>query len=209
MILVGKLVEKMFKKKQTGLAVLFFILPFVFFLLSVLFLGAFNLVPFVLSVVVEFAYWILASALMFVLFIAFKGKEAHGKFVNIFSAISVTYLVQTVASVLFLVIVIIGIPGFLPVIMDSPHYQTIDEARQYLSDNQGALLVPDGVGFLVILFAAGTVAFALLLANLQVFYSIAQSVRKTGFFSNLVFILVFVVLSFFLRILLDFSFSLL
>ena len=107
------LIDSQFNRSKLGLGIVFFLLPFILiFALWIMFGITVNYAGFAISIVSELVYWVLASLLLFVLLMAFKGKEVKGRFSSIMAAFSVTYLITFLAAVLTMIVIFISIPGF-------------------------------------------------------------------------------------------------
>ncbi|HZX34083.1 MAG TPA: hypothetical protein VFF09_01765 [archaeon] len=197
------LVESQFRKKALGLALLFFALPV---LLLLVFYVAFSYPlsgpDIAVFIVAELVYWALASVLLYMLLYAFKGKAVSGNFSGIFSAFSVSYLLQFIASALFIAAILIAIPGYFSAAASAAGQNlSIEDGLNTLS----TLTLPSGLGLAASQVFVFLVAITLLFSSLYVFYRIAQSVKGTSAFSNLVFLLIFVVLAYFLRLMVFFA----
>jgi len=198
------IVAKQYNSKNIGLGIIFFLLPLLITLALKLFLSSFNPLDFVITAVKEGLFWIISSLLLFVLFFAFKGKDVSGKFMNIFSAFSVTFLVQFIFSILAGILMLILLPGFVSVALNKNVPVDTDSVSSALASSG----VPTGIGLTITLLVFVFIFLAAVVAMLYIILQISQSVRKTTMFSNLVLLVVFIALSIFLRAILDFVFVL-
>ncbi|PIN84752.1 MAG: hypothetical protein COV47_05790 [Candidatus Diapherotrites archaeon CG11_big_fil_rev_8_21_14_0_20_37_9] len=198
------IVAKQYNSKNIGLGIIFFLLPLLITLALKLFLSSFNPLDFVITAVKEGLFWIISSLLLFVLFFAFKGKDVSGKFMNIFSAFSVTFLVQFIFSILAGILMLILLPGFVSVALNKNVPVDTDSVSSALASSG----VPTGIGLTITLLVFVFIFLAAVVAMLYIILQISQSVRKTTMFSNLVLLVVFIALSIFLRAILDFGFTL-
>ncbi|MEK6957895.1 MAG: hypothetical protein AABW99_02885 [archaeon] len=195
-MLFKNLLRSQFEHANIGLAIVFFLLPTLFLSGSSLALGfSMNFAGLAVLVARELIYFVLASILMFVLLMGFKGAETKGKFLHIMSAYSVNYLVVFCAALIAVILVALFIPGFFPKIASLQGTNpSIDDLA--LAINSIDLPSQAIVLLLEILFLA--VGIAAIILNFWIFYSIGQIVKATSLFSNLVFTVVFVGLSFLL-----------
>ena len=206
MFFVRGITKQLFEKKNIGLAGLFFLLPVILSLILQLIVG----IPFLPMVILigilnGLIYWISAAIILFILLRAFKGSSVGGKFANIMASFSVIYLVQAVASIIFFTTLIVAIPSITTL---SNTNNLVGLSGEELLEVVSTIALPEGIGLTLLLITLVVIIVSTLIAILDVIYTIAQSVRKTGIFSNLVFLAVFVVLLFFANLIIDFISSL-
>lgn len=198
-------IDSQFKNSKVGLGVVFFLLPFILiFALWMMFGIAVNYASFAISIVRELAYWVLASLLIFVLLMAFKGKDVKGKFSAILSAFSVTYLINFLAAILTMIVIFISIPGFFSKISS---LQGRDLTFDQLVSVMSSLALPS-IEIQILVFAVLLViGLVAILSSLHVFYRIGNLVKQTTGFSNLLYLVVFLGLAFLLNSGLNYIFS--
>ena len=204
--ILSPIIDSQFNESKVGKGILFFLLPFLLLLGFSLFIGInVNFVELLLAIVKEFAYWIFASIVLFVLLIAFKGKEVHGKFSSIMAGFSVTFLVNFVMALLSFLVVFLAIPNFFRKIAtlqgkELSFEQILSVINSMAMPSQEIVII-----LFILLLAIGIIA---VISNLFVVYKIGNLVRKTTAFSNWVFVIVYFGLSFLINSLLSFIFGL-
>ena len=194
--LIKPIVDSQFEKASLGLGFVFFLLPFILLAGISMFIGTgVNAIELLLAITKELVFWILASVVLFILLIAFKGKEANGKFKNVMAAFSSIYLVSFALSFLSYLLVYIFIPGFFQKILSlkakSPNFDEIVSSIGSMALPSQEILIL----LFVLLLGIGIVA---VLLGLYVIYRTGTLVRKTSAFSNSVFVIVFLGLAFLL-----------
>jgi len=199
-------IESQFNKKNFGIGFGFFLLPFV------LIIGAWSLFGFGvdfagtgIAVVRELIFWVLASLLIYLLLMAFKGKEVQGKFSSIMAAFPVIYFVNFIAALSAILLVFISIPGFFEKIAS---LQGLNPSFEELVSVISSMALPSQEIMLLIWLVLGLIGVFAFLINFSVFYRIGNLVKKTSVFSNLIFVIVFIGLSYLLNVLLSFIFGL-
>lgn len=196
------LVESQFRKPNLLLALVFVVSPFLYSILfSIVFGFEANYTQLGIAMLRALAFWVLAGLLMYVLLTAFKGRETKGKFRSIISVLSINSLITTVVSALFTVIIFVAIPGFIQKIASlQGKYVAFDQMLAVVK----SLALPSTPVLLLMAFIMLVVGVASIAAVVYVLYKTGQMVKRTGPFSNIVFVVVFSVLSF----MLDFAISL-
>jgi len=190
------IIDSQFEKASLGLGFVFFLLPFVLLAGLSMFIGTgVNALELLLATGKELVFWILASVVLFVLLLAFKGKEVHGKFKSVMAAFSSIYLLSFIASFFSYLFVFIFVPGFFQKILSlkarNPSFDEIVSAM-------GSMALPSQeitILLFALLLGIGIVA---VLLGLYTIYRIGNLVRKTSAFSNSVFVIVFLGLAFLL-----------
>lgn len=199
------LIDSQFDKSKVGLGFVFFLLPFILiFALWMMFGIAVNYASFAISMIRELVYWVLASLLLFVLLMAFKGKEVKGRFSSIMAAFSVTYLITFLAAVLTMIVIFISIPGFFSKISS---LQGRDLTFDQLVSVMSSLALPSVEIQILVFVALLVIGLVAILSGLHVFYRIGNLVKQTTGFSNLLFLVVFLGLAFLLNSTLNYIFS--
>tara|TARA_Y100000310_G_scaffold345709_1_gene468631 strand:- start:35911 stop:36543 length:633 start_codon:yes stop_codon:yes gene_type:complete len=200
------IIESQFNNKSTGLGFIFFLLPFI------LIIAVWALFGFVvdfggvgIAIVRELLYWIFATVLIYLLLMAFKGKEVKGKFSSIMAAFPVIYLVNFLAALSAVIVVFITIPGFFEKIAS---LQGLNPSFEELVSVISSLALPSQEIMLVIWLVLGLIGVFTFLINFSVFYRIGNLVKKTSIFSNLIFVIVFMGISYLLNVLLSMLFGL-
>jgi len=207
MAFVSNIVKSQFENKRIGRGILFFALPFILILLIWLIFGfSIDFVGLVLGIVRDAVYWVLASVLMYIVMIAFKGGAVGKKFSSILASFSTIYLVTFIAGLLMFLLIFVAIPGFFQKVTS---LQGVDITFDQLVSVISSLALPSQEIMLVMWFILGLIALGAVLMNFYVFYQIGNLVKKTTIFSNLVFVVVFIGLSFLLSELIGFVFNLL
>jgi len=205
MQLFRSLIDSQFNNSKVGLGIVFFLLPFIFiFAVWMVFGIAVNYAGFFISIVRELVYWGLATLLLFILLMAFKGKEVKGKFSSIMAAFSITYLINFLAAILTMIVIFISIPGFFSKISSLQGRTLTFEQLVSVVSSLALPSVEIQIMIFVVLLVIGLVA---LLSGLHVFYRIGNLVKKTSGFSNLLFLVVFLGLAFLLNSALNYLFS--
>ena len=204
---IGPLVDSQFKSAKMGKGFLFFLLPTVLSLIVFLLSGfTIDIIIFGASFVRELVYYLTAGLLLYILLIVFKGKGAKLSFKAVLSAFSVTYLVTFVASLLLTIVIFISVPGFFSAIARLQAQQaSFDQAIAAIY----ALNIPTGILLWVVYFIFFVVILGAVLANLGVIYRIGQLARKTSSFSNVVFVVLFLALSYLLSFVVNYVLTLL
>jgi len=189
-----------------GLGLVFFLFPFLLLVLLSVFIGlTINFGGLLLAVAKELVYWILATLLLIVLLIVFKGKDASISFPATFSAFSVIYLINAIAGFFVFLLINIFIPGFFQRIASLQGQNITFE--QMLSVVSSIALPSQEIQIILfgLLILIGIVAF---FAGLHVYYRIGTLSKKTSGFSNLIMLVLFVGIAFVLNNFLSFVFSL-
>jgi hypothetical protein len=183
---IKSFVAGQFEKPNYVLAFLFFLLQFVLSaVITFLIGGKIVLETYAFLIGYGFAIWLLAAILIYVLLWFFKGKEVKGKFFQIFSAFSITYLISIIISIIIFAIIYFTFFQFFNAIA-SKEIQSQDEMVGLLN-----YLVKPSSETLLVAVACGIVVFLGVILWLYVVYQIGNAVKKTGFFSNLMFCIVF------------------
>ncbi|MCR4335847.1 MAG: hypothetical protein NUV57_04900 [archaeon] len=200
------IIESQFSKKNIGLGFVFFLLPFI------LIIGVWALFGFWvdfagigISILRELLYWVLASVLIYILLMAFKGKAVQGKFSSIMSAFPIIYLVNFIAAISAIVVIFVTIPGFFEKIAS---LQGLNPSFEELISVISSLALPSQEIMLLIWLVLGLIGLCAFLITFSVFYKIGNLVKKTTVFSNLIFVIVFIGLNFLLNELLSLLFGL-
>ncbi|HZX19974.1 MAG TPA: hypothetical protein VFF13_03095 [archaeon] len=200
------IVDSQYNKANMGLGLVFFLFPFLLLVLLSVFIGlTINFGGLLLAVAKELVYWILATLLLIVLLIVFKGKDASISFPATFSAFSVIYLINAIAGFFVFLLINIFIPGFFQRIASLQGQNITFE--QMLSVVSSIALPSQEIQIILfgLLILIGIVAF---FAGLHVYYRIGTLSKKTSGFSNLIMLVLFVGIAFVLNNFLSFVFSL-
>ncbi len=195
--ILRNIVEAQYNRPNLLLALLFTALP------SILLLAAQTLFGFnadiaqtALAFGKEIIYIALAALLMYVLLMAFKGSAVKGKYQSILSALSVNYLVLCVFSILMIILVLIAIPSFFSALASFKGANlNFNEVYAIVS----VLDKPAGQVLWVVTAIMGLLGLAAVFCGLYVVFKIGTLTKETTGFSNSVFTVVFIVLSFLLN----------
>jgi hypothetical protein len=175
-----------FEKPNYVLAVLFFLLQFlVSAIITFLAGGKVFLETYAFSIGYGFVIWLLAAILMYVLLWFFKGKDVKGRFFQIFSAFSITYPISILTLAIIFGIIYFTFSGFFSAIVLG-EIQSEEEMLVLLNS-----LATPSLGILLVSLVSGVMVLLGFVFWIYVVYQIGNAVKKTGFFSNLVFCLVF------------------
>ncbi|HLC79706.1 MAG TPA: hypothetical protein VJG83_04785 [archaeon] len=199
-------VKARFDNPNILLALIFLLLPFAL-LVAVRALFGISIQPLDIAIgaLREIIYFILASILMYILLVVFKGRNVRGKFSSIVSAFSTTYLITFIFSALCLLVVHIAVPGFFAKIATLQGQNvTFEQMLSVVS----SLALPSESVLLALTIVMVLLGFFALFSGAYVIYKIGKLVDEHNSFSNSVFVVVFAVLSFVLSNLVAFAFSL-
>ncbi len=109
---VGKLVKSQFEAPRLGVALAFFLLPFILQLFfSFIFGSGIDLASFfVRALVPALLSWLVSAAILYILLLGFKGKAASGKFFPALAGLSVFNLVYFFALLIMSVLFFFAVP---------------------------------------------------------------------------------------------------
>ena len=186
---IRSIVDSQFKSQNLLLGFAFFLSPaIVFALLLGLFGFSLNFSSIGLGIAKDFAYWVLASIVLFILLLAFKGKETNGHFKGIMSALSVTYLISAITFLLMAMVVHVSIPGFFAKIAS---LQGKEATFEQLVSVISSMALPDSLVLLVIYGIIAAIGLLALLFSLYVPFRIGNLVKPSTGFSNSVMVVVY------------------
>ena len=200
------IVDYQFKSKSLALGLAFFLSPaIVFAILLVLFGFSLNFSSMLLGIVKDFAYWILASIVLFILLLAFKGKKTNGNFKGIMASLSVTYLISAIAFFLMALIVHFSVPSFFAKIASLQNRNvTFEQLLSVIS----SMALPDTTILLVIYGFIAAIGLLALLFALYVPFRIGNLVKPSTGFSNSVLVVTYLGIVYLVSLVLELLFAL-
>lgn len=194
------LVDKLYFGKNYPVAFLLFLLPLIASVGYSLVAG-FDINP-LLSLIVlirELIYWVLVSALLYILLLAIKGKEVQGNFGAIFSAYSSVFLLNFLFFLIGLLVAFVFLPDFFS-ILSQIQSGTLSIESFYPS-------LPQGIMFFIFVGIFFLLALISFLSLIYIIFRIGNNVKETKGFSNSLFLVLFIGLNFILVNALNIFFS--
>jgi len=194
------LVSSQFENRNIGLGFLFVLLPIALLsMLPVIFGLSLDLPAVIFFAVRDIVYWILASVLMYLLLLAFKGQSASGRLPSVMSAYAVNSLIIFIAGLLMFLAFLIAVPSLFTTIASLEGIITPAELAVAIS---GIPIPSDAVLWTLLMFLL-VLGIVTIFCGLYVIFKIGNLVRDSGRFSNWVFVVVFLGLSILLNYVLN------
>ena len=182
---IKRFVSSQFSMPSLPAAAVFFLLPYLFWLIFQLVFGfSVNYPGTGLSVVFAAISWLLSSIVIFFLLAAFKGKAAKGKFFSAMASFSSIYAISAIAGLVIILMVHAAIPGFVPKLAE---LQGQGVSLGQMVSVVSALALPSREILAVIFLAVAAIILAAACLDFYVVYRIFASAKETSKFSNLVF----------------------
>ncbi len=185
---VRNFVTRQFEKPNLVIAVSFFLLPFVMSVIVGLLLGqSIDFLAFAILLGKGFLHWIAITFILYSLLYAFKGKDVSGKLLSIATSYSLVYVFLTIGS-----LVILGIAFYL---FGALYQDLISNGYVFLGQPEVVEIIKEKapsqiatvLGFIGI---ALSILFSFV-GSFAVVYYIGNAVKKTSFFLNSVFTIIF------------------
>lgn len=119
-------IDKAFEKPNIGLAAVLVVLPSVIAYAALALLIGFNPMSFSLQLIYDIVFWVIAGAIIYVAAIILHGRKGK-KFRNVCSALALFKTISIILLVLFFIVLLVGIPNFLPALNDLSLNQTTSD----------------------------------------------------------------------------------
>ncbi|MEM4326863.1 MAG: hypothetical protein QXZ13_01700, partial [Candidatus Diapherotrites archaeon] len=166
----------------------FFLLPFAAsFLVSFLLNASVDFLALLILIGKGALYWIAITFLLYALLYAFKGKDVRGKILSIMASYSLVYVFLTIGSLIILFLSLYLFGNF--------YHELITNNYIYLSQDEITEIIKEKVpSEMTLVFGLIVIALASLFTfagAFSVVYYIGNAVKKTSFFTNAVFTIIF------------------
>lgn len=116
-------IDKAFEKPNIGLAAVLVVLPSVIAYAALALLIGFNPMSFSLQLIYDIVFWVIAGAIIYVAAIILHSRKGK-KFRNVCAALALFKTISIILLVLFFIVLLVGIPNFLPALSDLSLNQT-------------------------------------------------------------------------------------
>lgn len=185
---IRNFVQKQFEKPNLIIAFVFFLLPFAAsFLVALLLNVSIDFLALLVLVGKGFLYWVAITFLLYALLYAFKGKDVRGKILSIMTSYSLVYVFLTIGS-----LIILGLSLYL---FGSIYNELITNNYIYLDQEEITEIIKEKApSEMTLLFGLIVIFLSFLFVFIGAFsvvYYIGNAVKKTSFFTNSVFVIIF------------------
>ncbi|MBS3057466.1 MAG: hypothetical protein J4415_02450 [Candidatus Diapherotrites archaeon] len=119
-------IDKAFEKPNIGLAAILVVLPSIIAYAALALLIGFNPMSFSLQLIYDLVFWVIAGAIIYVAAAILHSRKGR-KFKNVCTALALFKTISIILLVLFFIVLLVGVPNFLPALNDLSLNQTTSD----------------------------------------------------------------------------------